>query len=1323
MSLRENRPNPATSSRPDLSARSAVASQRPATQDGLEHFSAQSRLWGVLHERLGRAGVAQLLKEGPRDALELQILHVAGFVESTGVDATAYLPWNAPISWQDRTQPFYRVLLGSLVEREEQAQTAPLATMSIADVGSADLGGSGVSSGFVGGDLSASAGFGLADTMGSLDAFGGGWTGLGTSEGSADVGLSAVGAGALGGESVSLSRDALGEGPDLNQAFSAWFGGQLQAAGSGRALTGAEQDFLAEVHGRSFNDVRIHEGPGARQASRAIAARAFTVGNDIFIGDSGNLLDSAAGAELLAHEVTHVVQSDSGRLPSAPREGLSVSTPNQPHEQEAAAIGRLARAVFATFEEKAPGAVSPEGWSLDPSWDGDPIGQAVAAHLQSVLPDAERAGTDAVLADLTDGMRGSARSSVAGQHVLVDVAEALGEDPEIVSGLRGALAGLEQQVETGGVGELVQLGGAPDLSAMNAELATPGFTDIASGLLPSAGPDFAPLGGTGLGGLLFSGGASSDMGGDMGGGAGGDMGAVSRKASAGAGEDADATGVVDRAMHARGQGSSLPQDLQGRLEARLGVSLAGVRLHTDVKAAQAADAVNATAFTVGQDIYFNTGAFNPQSPEGIELIAHETTHAAQYLQGREGQATSTEGGVGVTKPGDVVEQEAEAVGAEIASGADLSSTDASSAEGVDSSVDTSGASATGTSLGADSGASSGLDSGVGSTGAEHSADASSGADAGDVVARSLLDSAGSMLSGLGAPLSRVAAGGNNSPLGLLRSIGPKIAAGVPGLGQAMPLIEAVIENKGIPGLDKLDDNLIGMLGKAVPGLESAMPLIQSVMDNKGLPSLKDLGGPALTALGMAIPGVGAALPLVQGLLSGEGITSKNATAAILGAVGTAIPGLGVAMPLVESLLNNKESGVSGLLSGASGLLGGASDMLTGAGGLLTGAGSMLGRASGLLSGAEGLLGTLGSVIPGGSLLTGLMENKSVLGAAGGGLEGLFGTLGSAIPGLGGMLGGEGGMGGLVGQIGGLLGGMGGGQDGGGLAGMLGGALGGGVGGMLGAAGGMLGGLLGGDNKGGMGGLSGMLGGMLGGSGMGGGQEGGLSGMFGGIMGGGAGTTSALGELGAPGQLAMQAMQIPGLTDLVNVVETGLANVAGAGKGLGRGSLAEGADTVGWIMQAVPGLPELVGVLRGGLADQMGNGSGGTGATQSSATAGEEQVGSSDRILGLDLNQAVSGGLSQVGGPTAGAAAQEGSPQGRGAIDTLDTALPGLSEFVETVRAGATQAGGPVGQATSFIGSQTGNNRSGGLGSVAGKLGGGLGGGKGNKGGGLLGGLF
>jgi hypothetical protein len=54
-----------------------------------------------------------------------------------------------------------------------------------------------------------------------------------------------------------------------------------------------------------------------------------------------------------------------------------------------------------------------------------------------------------------------------------------------------------------------------------------------------------------------------------------------------------------------------------------------VRVHTDAKAAASAQAVNALAYTVGQDIVFGTGQYTPETSEGKKLLAHELTHTLQ----------------------------------------------------------------------------------------------------------------------------------------------------------------------------------------------------------------------------------------------------------------------------------------------------------------------------------------------------------------------------------------------------------------------------------------------------------------------------------------------------------------------------------------------------------------------------------------------------------------------------------------------------------------------------------------------------------------------
>ena len=76
-------------------------------------------------------------------------------------------------------------------------------------------------------------------------------------------------------------------------------------------------------------------------------------------------------------------------------------------------------------------------------------------------------------------------------------------------------------------------------------------------------------------------------------------------------------------------GEPLPEAVRQDMESRFGADFSAVRIHRDARAAQASSALNAAAFTVGNQIHFGAGQFNPGSGEGRELIAHELTHTIQ----------------------------------------------------------------------------------------------------------------------------------------------------------------------------------------------------------------------------------------------------------------------------------------------------------------------------------------------------------------------------------------------------------------------------------------------------------------------------------------------------------------------------------------------------------------------------------------------------------------------------------------------------------------------------------------------------------------------
>lgn len=92
--------------------------------------------------------------------------------------------------------------------------------------------------------------------------------------------------------------------------------------------------------------------------------------------------------------------------------------------------------------------------------------------------------------------------------------------------------------------------------------------------------------------------------------------------------------VSDNITAMRGNGRPLPQPAREFFEPRFGVDFSSVRVHTDSRAADSAKAINARAFTVGNDIAFRPGEFSPESANGKSLLAHELTHVVQ--QGESG---------------------------------------------------------------------------------------------------------------------------------------------------------------------------------------------------------------------------------------------------------------------------------------------------------------------------------------------------------------------------------------------------------------------------------------------------------------------------------------------------------------------------------------------------------------------------------------------------------------------------------------------------------------------------------------------------------------
>lgn len=104
------------------------------------------------------------------------------------------------------------------------------------------------------------------------------------------------------------------------------------------------------------------------------------------------------------------------------------------------------------------------------------------------------------------------------------------------------------------------------------------------------------------------------------------------------GDGATASEAVTQEISAtKGSGAPLPASSKEVMENHFGTDFSRVRVHTADYAARMSGNLRARAFTVGSDIYFNRGNYQPESAMGRHLLAHELTHTVQQRAAPNGQ--------------------------------------------------------------------------------------------------------------------------------------------------------------------------------------------------------------------------------------------------------------------------------------------------------------------------------------------------------------------------------------------------------------------------------------------------------------------------------------------------------------------------------------------------------------------------------------------------------------------------------------------------------------------------------------------------------------
>ena len=108
--------------------------------------------------------------------------------------------------------------------------------------------------------------------------------------------------------------------------------------GGGQSLDSTVQGKMGAAMDSDFSGVRVHTSAESDDLTRRLGAKAFTTGKDVYFREGAYAPHSANGQELIAHELTHVVQQSSGE-PATGGE-MTVNAPDDVYEQEANAVAK-----------------------------------------------------------------------------------------------------------------------------------------------------------------------------------------------------------------------------------------------------------------------------------------------------------------------------------------------------------------------------------------------------------------------------------------------------------------------------------------------------------------------------------------------------------------------------------------------------------------------------------------------------------------------------------------------------------------------------------------------------------------------------------------------------------------------------------------------------------------------------------------------------------------------------------------------------------------------------------------------------------------------
>ncbi|HTM22114.1 MAG TPA: DUF4157 domain-containing protein, partial [Kofleriaceae bacterium] len=380
----------------------------------------------------------------------------------------------------------------------------------------------------------------------------------------------------------------------------------VESKGAGSPVPSAVRGPVEAQLGVDLAGARVHDDPGSRQAAGAMGARAFAHGGDVFLGPG----ESGGDLGLMAHELTHVAQQGAAQDKAVQRQ-VAVGAADSPAEKQADAVagqvtagaaptqliidsgelqtGQWLKSAFMTvLRMQVSAAVSAE---LGPLWDvaGCPYIDAVFARYQNA---------DAAAVERTARRYSRLPAPKTASELI----------PPIVARVRDGVHRWKDGDDISGdlqaAGYTGPVPPPPTLKGVGTYLA-----NKVEDKLDAAGQAVTEL----FTGPLVN--------------------IVPHQVAMGA-----ALKPVDPAAPATAQSLVTelgpPQPLDGATASRMGEAFGGedfsqVKVHTGEQAQRKVADAGGSALAVGQHVAFAAGEYQPGTPRGDAMLAHELAHTVQ----------------------------------------------------------------------------------------------------------------------------------------------------------------------------------------------------------------------------------------------------------------------------------------------------------------------------------------------------------------------------------------------------------------------------------------------------------------------------------------------------------------------------------------------------------------------------------------------------------------------------------------------------------------------------------------------------------------------